>query len=175
MTPADFRDRILLPGAAWCAANGGPASNDAALRILMAIAGQESAWTHRYQVSAGMEAGPARSWWQQERGGGITGVLTHRSSAAMAKALCAAADVRPEPAAVWRAVEGHDLLAYGMARLLLWTDPGAVPTTEEAAWICYVDRLWRPGAAKTPVGRALLREKWSSNWGLAGEALVSGR
>ncbi|EHL97190.1 hypothetical protein HMPREF9946_04398 [Acetobacteraceae bacterium AT-5844] len=37
-------------------------------------------------------------------------------------------------------------MAYGLARLLLLTDPYAVPETESGAWTCYMNRLWRPGA-----------------------------
>ena len=73
--------------------------------------------------------------------------------------LCQAASVRPEPAAIWRALEGHDALAYGLARLLLMTDPHPLPVAEDAAWACYADRLWQPGAPH--------RACWACFWAAA--------
>ncbi|WP_199707465.1 hypothetical protein [Teichococcus wenyumeiae] len=65
----------------------------------------------------------------------------------------------PEPAPVWRALEGHDLLAYALARLLLLTDPYAVPETVNAGWDCYAKGLWRPGKPH--------RDKWDTAWAYA--------
>lgn len=81
-----------------------------------------------------------------ERGGGVKGVLEHTASKAKAIALCSALAVEPEPMAVWNAMEQDDILGAGFARLLLLTDPRALPevTNTQGAWDCYV-RNWRPG------------------------------
>lgn len=179
MTPAQFRDRVLLPGAAWTEEHCGTSSSSAALQMLLTIAGQESAWLHRFQISTGLEAGPARSYWQFEKGtpasrGGITGVVLHDATKGKALLLCEAAGVTFSPSAIWRAIEGHDLLAYGMARLLLLTDRPPIPADVDGGWECYVSRTWRPGAAGTPSGKAALRKKWAGNWAQAAEALRAG-
>lgn len=131
-------------------------------RMLLAIAGQESGMDHRYQLSRGMTAGPARGWWQFERGGGVAGVMTHRASSERAKAVCQELEVEFASHAIWRALEGHDALATAFARLLLWTDPRPLPTTEQAGWQYYLDN-WRPG--KPHPGA------WPKHWAAANEAL----
>jgi len=156
MTPAAFLRDIMRPAAAWTERVAGVKSSPDALRFLLAVALQESACAHRFQVLNGGGAGAARGWWQFEQGGGVKGVLTHRTSKAKAIALCEAAAVRPGPAAVWRALEGHDALAYGFARLLLLTDPRPIPTDEDGAWACYAVRLWRPGKPHPEI--------WPANW-----------
>lgn len=168
MTPATFITHIMRPSAAWCAQVAGLPSSPASDQFLLTVAMQESNLEHRAQVSRGMEAGPARGWWQFEKGGGVHGVLIrHPVSRDRAKQLCAAAFVHPNAAAAWRAIEGHDGLAYGFARLLLLTDPYAIPTAPEPAWRCYLERLWRPGAPHHDV--------WPSNWRRAEAALAAGR
>lgn len=144
MNQSDFFLRIQLPAARWAEAHGVRSSPEAH-RFLLAVAGQESACTHRHQIVSSGGAGPARGFWQFEQGGGVRGVMTHRTSANLARALCDAASVRFEAAAIWRALEGHDGLAYGFARLLLLTDPFSIPVEQNAAWTCYAVRLWRPG------------------------------
>lgn len=156
MTPAEFARTVIEPGAAWFAAVTGHVSSVAAKRFLLAVAIQESAVTHRAQVLSGGGAGPARGIWQFEQGGGVAGVLRHPSSRPMALASCEAASVVAESAPVWRTLEGHDLLAYAFARLLLLTDPYAVPVTPDAAWACYANRLWRRGKPHP--------SKWASGW-----------
>lgn len=159
MTPAEFRRTVIEPGAAWFEAVTGHHSTVDAKRLLLAIAIQESALTHRAQVLAGGAAGPARGFWQFEQGGGVAGVLRHPASRPRALLCCEATSVVAESAPVWRAIEGHDLLAYGVARLLLLTDPYAVPVTQEAAWVCYSARLWRPGKPHP--------RKWAECWDTA--------
>jgi hypothetical protein len=157
--PEEFRRAVIEPGAAWLEAVTGHRSSIAAKRLLTAIAYQESAIQHRAQIVAGGAAGPARGFWQFEQGGGVKGVLMHGTSRKHALACCEAASVVPEPAPVWRALEGHDLLAYAFARLLLLTDPYAVPETASAGWDCYAKRLWRPGKPH--------RDKWDAAWAYA--------
>ncbi|CAB3712544.1 hypothetical protein CEY09_30335 [Achromobacter marplatensis] len=120
-----------------------PAKMDtpAARVMLLAIGLQESRFVHRRQIG-----GPARGFWQFEKGGGVLGVLTHPSSRDAAHNLCAVRNVAPLSASVYAALETDDVLAAGFARLLLWTDPWRLPTPGDAdgAWDLYL-RTWRPG------------------------------
>lgn len=90
--------------------------------------------------------GPATSYWQMERGGGVLGVLTHRGSKFYAQNVCKARGVDPTSPAVWAAIEHDDVLAAAFARLLLWTDPLRLPALGDVqgAWNLYA-RTWRPG------------------------------
>lgn len=115
--------------------------SDNASRLLLAIGLQESALTHRRQ----MPVAHARGLWQFERGGGVAGVLQHRATAELAKQVCAARGVNPVADDVWQALEFDDVLAAAFARLLLWTDPKAMPADAFTGFDCYL-RTWRPGA-----------------------------
>lgn len=115
---------------------------DPARVMLLAIGLQESRLIHRRQIG-----GPARGLWQFERGGGVTGVLRHKASAALADSVCEARGVDPTPSKLYEALAGDDLLACAIARLLLFTDPRPLPGLDapaEAAWEYYI-RNWRPG------------------------------
>lgn len=133
-------------------------SNDAARQMVLTIAGQEGGWTHRRQ----MGNGPARGLWQFERGGGVKGVLEHPASRQAAAKLCGMRGVYPSADKVWAALEFDDVLAAGFARLLLWTDPKALPAYMDDGWDLYL-RTWRPGKPHI--------ERWAGNWNLAAEAL----
>lgn len=163
MTAAQFNTEIYQP--AMAAIDGVlriPRSR-AADHLLLAIAGQESAWTHRYQLSSTPgRKGPARGFWQFERAGGVAGVMAHRATQARARALAELCGVSWDARAIWEALETDDRLAAGFARLLLWTDPRALPTTQSAAWQCYL-RNWRPGKPHP--------SKWPSLWAQAWRAL----
>lgn len=110
--------------------------------MMLAIGLQESRFQYRRQ----MNSGPATGFWQFERGGGVKGVLNHAASSGKAAALCKARGVAPEPMAVWAQLETDDVLAAGFARLLLLTDPRALPDVSDVvgSWDCYT-RNWRPG------------------------------
>lgn len=112
-----------------------------ALVMLLAIGLQESRFRHRRQIG-----GPARGFWQFERGGGVAGVLRHSASRQYAVAVCDARGVSPVAEQVYQRLEHDDVLAAAFARLLLWTDPKALPAVDdaEAAWQLYL-RTWRPG------------------------------
>ncbi|CCH04686.1 phage-related hypothetical protein [Achromobacter xylosoxidans NH44784-1996] len=125
-----------------------PATMDtpAARVMLLAIGLQESRFTHRRQIG-----GPARGFWQFEKGtrasrGGVWGVYLHPSSKDRLAALCKARSVSCDPDAIYAALEYDDVLAAGVARLLLWTDPKALPAIgdADAGWALYL-RTWRPG------------------------------
>jgi hypothetical protein len=157
-----FRDEILGPGLAALWAEGGPQPTTAASIMLLAIALQESGLRSRYQVLPQGSPGPARGWWQFERGGGVRGVLGHPRAGPLALALCERYGVRPTEDAMWRAIEGHDGLAVGLARLLLWTDPAPMPTSEADGWQCYL-RCWRPGKPHPAT--------WAGHWRTASAAV----
>lgn len=118
----------------------------AARVMLLAIGMQESRFVHRRQIG-----GPARGFWQFEKGtrasrGGVWGVSLHAASKDHLAALCKARSVAFDPDAIYAALEYDDVLAAGVARLLLWTDPKALPAIgdADAAWALYL-RTWRPG------------------------------
>lgn len=144
----------------------------AARLMLLAIGLQESRLVHRWQVLNSGAKGPARGLWQFERGskasrGGVWGVYLHRASSELLRLLCRDRDVSFEPSAIWAQLEHDDVLAAGVARLLLWTDAQPLPAIgdEEAAWECYALRCWRPGAlARQPEE---LRRKWAKNYAMA--------
>jgi hypothetical protein len=167
LTPAAFRKEIIEPGAAWLEDLTGIASSTEARRMLLAVAAKESDLKDRAQIT-NSGIGKARSFWQGELTGGmVTGVMGLYSPSkpspfprvtTAAKVLCEAASVRWDRDAVWRAIEGHDRLAYGLARLLLLTDPYTIPTDADTAWARYM-RVWRPGVPNQP--------KWPGSWAKA--------
>lgn len=110
--------------------------------MLLAIGLQESRFTFRRQ----MGNGPARGFWQFEQGGGAKGVLKHKASAHWMNRVCMERNCMPTPEILWRRVEFDDVLAAAAARLLLYTDPYALPkvTDVDSAWRLY-ERVWRPG------------------------------
>lgn len=113
-----------------------------AIVMLLAIGLQESRFEHRRQIK-----GPARSFWQAEKGGGMVhGVLRHPSTRKHALAACDARGVQPVDEAIYLAIEHDDVLAAALARLLLFTDPLPLPKLGDAAgaWDYYL-RTWRPG------------------------------
>lgn len=118
-----------------------------ALVMLYAIGLQESRFEYRYQL--GLKPGtkgPARSFWQMERGGGVKGVINHAASRYWMNLACKEANVPFTPEAVWAAIEDNDVLAASAARLLLFTDAAKLPELGDydSAWACYI-RNWRPG------------------------------
>jgi hypothetical protein len=121
-----------------------PRSKEADI-LLLAISGQESNWEHRYQISSIKgRKGPARGFWQFEKGGGVAGVMTHPESKNAAKRLVDYLVLPWDKKILWEQLEYNDKLAVGFARLLLWTDPKTLPTNTKAGWNYYY-RNWRPG------------------------------
>lgn len=118
-----------------------PMDNIEARAMLIAIGLQESRFQHRRQIS-----GPARGFFQFERGGGVAGVLSHAASARHAEAVCERLRYQPEVGECYMAVADNDVLACCFARLLLWTLPMALPDRGMAddAWQQYIAG-WRPG------------------------------
>lgn len=112
--------------------------------LLLATGLQESRFEHRRQ----MGNGPAASFWQMEKGGGIRGVMEHERSTALA--LNATRDMAFEwdVVSIWQIFQKPegDRLACIFARLLLFTDRRPLPVWDDVAgsWATYL-RIWRPG------------------------------
>lgn len=112
--------------------------------------------------------GPAASFWQFEKGGGIKGVLSHPASKNFALQICSERGIAPTTQNVWNAMLYDDVLGAAFARLLLWTDPRALPKVPELinpqapehseSWQ-YYERNWRPGKPHP--------EKWAVNYAKA--------
>lgn len=131
-----------------------PGMNSKAADVcVFAFGYQESSFEARQQIIKKdgklVEAGPAVSWWQMEKGGGIVGVLTHAASKAHALKVCKARGVSPTSSAVWEAMKKDDVLGAAFARLLIYTNPFALPKVGDSAatWALYL-REWRPGKPK---------------------------
>lgn len=169
MTLSEIRERAIAPALAILPAR---MRSDEAEVMLLAIGLQESLFVHRRQLGGG----PARSFWQGERGGGmVQGVRTHEATDQYATLLYCARGVEPNNEAIWKAIEHDDVLAAGLARLLLWSDPKALPETHEVdeAFDLYI-RTWRPGAYTrgTEEEKAELEAKWRLNFAAAVREVV---
>lgn len=158
---------LIRPVVALLAAQHGVTGGPAAEAMLIAIGLQESRFVHRDQVVPGKapgQVGPATGYWQFERAGGVRGVMRHPASRDVARALADAAGVAWDEEAIWRlfATPEGDELACVFARLLLRTDPAALPqpvaAAEEEAWQYYL-RNWRPGKPH--------RTTWGGFWAQA--------
>lgn len=123
--------------------------------LLIAISGQEANFEHRWQVvdrKKPEKRGPARGLWQFElgkkgTGAGVWGVFEHAASRYWLAQVCKMRAVPFDARSIWLALEDDDLLAACVARLLLFTDPKALPEVSDAdgAWKLYRYRTWRPG------------------------------
>lgn len=121
----------------------------------LTIGQQESLFKYPFQVldlSDLSRKGPARGYWQFELGnarsrGGVWGVFLHPSSRKLLEQLCAARNVVFAPTQIWRALETDHVLAAGVARLLLLTDPRPLPKLGDmdGLWKLYAERTWKPG------------------------------
>lgn len=142
MTMLSYVDQTVIPAAL---AALGLRSSPELRAMLLSIGLQESGFTERAQVLAGGGKGPARGFWQFEQGG-VRGVFKHPASNEPLRILCRARDVNFDPLQIWAALEHDDILAAGVARLLLLTDPRPLPALDDVdgAWACY-QRNWRPG------------------------------
>lgn len=138
--------------------------------MLFAIGLQESRFEHRRQlIKKGGELlplGPAKSYWQGERTGGMcAGVVRHDASKFWMHHMCMARGVGFNATAIWNAIEHDDVLAAAAARLLLFTDAKRLPEVgdERRAWNYYL-RTWRPGKPH--------RETWPALYAEAVKALA---
>lgn len=115
--------------------------------MLLSIGLQES----RFMWRAQMGGGPARGFWQCEQGtqksrGGIWGFYLHPASRYWMSVLCKARGVSFDAMSIYNAIAQDDVLAAGVARLALFTDPKSLPPTHDivGSWNLY-QRVWRPG------------------------------
>lgn len=127
--------------------------------MLLAIGLQESRFENRRQFGNG----PARGFWQFEKGGGVHGVMHHPASDDAAVSVCGARSVRFDGQVVYNRLAVDDVLAAAFARLLLWTDPKPLPTTAGAGWDLY-ERTWRPGKPHP--------ETWPAYYAMAQQAVM---
>lgn len=143
-------DNALIPVTEWLGEKYTAKASDV---LLLAIGFQESGFEYREQVG-----GPANGFWQFEAGGGVRGVLRHRWTKGIADDLCSFVKVNNDVSSVHRALVDNDVLAAGMARLLLYTDDNALPKNRIEGWKCYL-RTWRPGKPHP--------EYWAKSWAKA--------
>ncbi len=158
IAPADALASIIRPALALLP----PAlSSPRAAVLLLAIALQESGLAAREQ-----RGGPARGLWQFEQGGigmctlsgaSCWGVLEHPTTAPMVRSLCAVRGVPATSYSIHASVAGDDVLAAGIARLLLYADAAPLPCAGDTgpAWAYYL-RNWRPGKPRP--------ETWGRNY-----------
>jgi hypothetical protein len=128
----------------------------AARAMLLAIGLQESSFEARRQLPTG----PARGFWQFERGG-VAGVLGHPASRPHLERVLRTLGYPADPWAVHQALEHHDVLACVCARLLLWTHPAALPSEHlyDVAWSQYL-ATWRPGKPRPATWRGYYGVAW---------------
>lgn len=141
-TCIDFDTQTLVPALAFIRVNlkAIPPSIEEHTTLL-AIAGQESGWSHRTQQPVAY----AHSFWQFERGG-ILGLMRDDETSKQVVVLCGMAGVPFQSTAIWNymAKSEADNFSAAMSRLLLWTDPSPLPKTMDDGFDYYV-RNWRPG------------------------------
>ena len=157
MSPLNFFVRAVQPGLSLLP---GYMVTDQARVALMAIAGQESNWSARTQGNDG----PARGYWQFEPAG-VAGVATNPSTAGVLASVLATLDLAGTSA--YAAIQYNDPLACVIARLLLWSDPEALPAVGDAStcWAYYV-RNWRPGKPD--------ETRWTAAYATACSTVASG-
>jgi hypothetical protein len=129
----------------------GQMDSERARVMLFGIGLQESRFEHRRQLvkvrGELQPVGPAKSFWQGELTGGMcSGVKNHPATRFWAHHLCQVRRCDFTARAMWNAIESDDVLAAGLARLLLFSDPRTLPQVDDAngAWNLYI-RTWRPG------------------------------
>jgi hypothetical protein len=136
---------------------------------LLAIALQESKCEHRRQIPR-RPGGPsyARGLWQFEKGGAVTGVLTHRASRPIITGVIETLLYEPDVEQCYHAIEDNDVLACAFARCLLWTDPAPLPgfLDIEQGWDIYM-RTWRPGDPHPETWFDVFRQGWAVATGVA--------
>ncbi|MBJ7548560.1 hypothetical protein JHC42_17140 [Pseudomonas sp. OA3] len=175
MTLNEIRDQAITPALVLLPA--AMSRNRAQVDSLMLTAHlQEAPNCEQCQLPIRLgKCGPARGIWQFERGGGVAGVLRHKSSRDAAIAACQTLGIGPTVDGVFAALPGQvDVIDAVFARLLFWTDPLPLPALGniEGAWQRHL-RTWRLGAYErgTPLKRRKLRQKWSANYARVLEAL----
>lgn len=145
-------------------------------QLLLSIALQESGARHRFQIvrrdDGTTRRGPACSYWQFEKYGGLAGVMRHSSTGAYALRFLEELDIAPTIDAAWEAFPFNDLLAAGFARLLLWTDPAPIPAVvHRDEQFRYYLRNWRPRGWQQMDGGSKEYARWLLAYKAAAELL----
>lgn len=117
--------------------------------FVLAIGLQESEFRDRVQrpYKIGWRPGPARGFWQFERGGGAcTGLLALERTRPLVERVCEVLHYDVDPQALWEGAQHNDVLACALARLLVFSLPHRLPTRDERelAWEQYLE-AWKPG------------------------------
>lgn len=138
MTPDAFLHGIIEPAGRMMPQHDSPEARC----LLLAIAGQESEWSHRLQQPVAY----ARGFWQCEKQGAVLNVVTSDAAIAALKPLCTVLSLPVDLDQVYEAIAWNDTLACWVARLNLLLDPFALPALGDTlgAWETYI-RVWRPG------------------------------
>lgn len=147
MTPTEFYETVLVPGLNKTAKIAPHLPRTRSLEVLMtSIAGEESNWTERVQISSGM----AHSLFQIQENT-INDIIENPASAELfvagmddfgmnvrtAKHLF---DIMAEPKG--------DVLSVFLARLDLWCNPRPIPAHDlEGPLFQYYAETWRPAHA----------------------------
>lgn len=128
--------------------------------MLIAIAAQESGLEHRVQ----MDGGPAHGLWQFEMGGGVAGVMGHKSTKLIAESIATTLLYKFTRNEIYIGIINNDILACSFARLLLWSHPSPLPDPNDlnSSWQYYTS-LWRPGKPHI--------ERWPASVKLAVDAV----
>lgn len=137
IAPADALAQVIVPALATVPA---PMDSREARLMLLAIALQESGLRVREQ-----QGGPAHGLWQFERNG-VLAVMHNTRTADTVFHWCDANSVTYGSNAIYEQLALDDELACVFARLLLWSDPRALPEIGDCmgAFDVY-ERSWRPG------------------------------
>jgi hypothetical protein len=156
MTTLDYLFRRVIPAASDLLPE--KMRSPHATAMLLAIALQESGAAHRRQVG-----GPARGFWQFERAG-VAGVRQHAATHDHLTAAMVTLRYAPTSTTenLQQALADNDVLACVFARLLLWTLPDALPSSDNPGegWRQYL-AAWRPGKPHPSVWPDLYRTAWS--------------
>lgn len=151
-TPADCLSAVIIPALGYLP---GELDSPEARVMLLAVALQESGLRTRVQDNSG----PARGFWQFERGG-VIAVLDNSVSMQGMRDLCRSFAVAPIPSDVYYTLTQDDVFACGVARWYLRCDPHPLAELGDAddAWLGY-QVSWGPGQPKP--------EAWAANYGAA--------
>jgi len=142
------------------AALPGKLNSPEATCLLLAIGRQESG----FRVSQQYGNGPAHGLWQFE-GGGIRAVLYSTSSGNMLWQFCQEIGVTYGSLTIYDALVNDDVLAAGLARLLLWDSPIKLPRIGDIdrGWKYYKD-CWEPGKPD--------RTRWLQSYTMATDTMA---
>jgi hypothetical protein len=142
MNAVDFNAQYLEPSLLWLhkTVPGLPLGAEVQV-LLLAIAGQESAWQNIGQSGGGPGRGPFQ--FEPET---CLEILNNVATSRPAEIVCAALSVAPTEGAVYSQIIAQPSLATAFARLDLYANPRPLPQLgdRQGAWLYYMD-TWRPG------------------------------